>query len=184
MADNEEITKSFKVLSDAEAKAHGLPTEPTADDIAEGERARAETQRGFPKAPQPAVSPLVAPQPKKYAELSASTRAEMEAGHKLLGGGGLSPEATYERSLKDPAAANTAPPVEIEPPAAPPTEAAKIEMEAGRTLLERDNAEQARVKQAVNESNARLAEAGAPANPRTDLAYTDQPPTPPEPPKE
>lgn len=168
----EEPVKAFKVLTDEEALEQGLPLVPTAEDIAEGERARAgqPSSAGPDPAPVP-VSPLIEARPKTWAELPQRVRDELEAGRRALGGGGLSAEEAYNRSLEPPKPVPAEPAI-VEEPRPEPNERAKLEMAAGAAVLRAKQAELERVQRVNAERQAKLLEIGAPANPATDLAYT------------
>lgn len=168
----QQVEKAFKVLDDKEAAELGLPTEPTPEDIAEGERARAAAAEGVPALqPSPEQSPLVAPRPKRWDELPPRVRAELEAGRAALGSGGLSAEEAYNKSIAE-VPPPPLPPPEMPEPQAEPTERTRTEMAAGAASLRRHQDEIERSQRIAAELRARAVEAGAPASATTDLNYT------------
>lgn len=168
---DDEVEKAFKVLTDEESRELGLPTEPTPEDIAEGERARATTGGDPPATVPPEQSPLVAPKPKRWEELPQRVRDELEAGRRALGGGGLSAEQAYYRSLEEPRVVPPPPMLEpVEPPPVP-TERTKVEMAAGAAALRRHQDEIAHSQRIAAELKAKAVAEGAPADAMADLNY-------------
>lgn len=107
-------------------------------------------------------------------QLPQKTRLELEAGHRALGGAGLSAQQTYEASLhpKPPELAITQPLIATdEPRLFEPTEQTKREQEQGREVLARHRMMQEEAVQIAAKHAARLLEADAPAK-NSDLDYT------------
>lgn len=143
-----EAQRAFRVISDEEAAGFGLPVELTEADTLREELAslraaiasgtvRDQGMRSLPplttETPAEPVPPFV-----PWDQLPARTRAELEAGRALIGGG-LPAREAYERSQNY---RRPPEPMVFTPPPDPPgpaiSNATQRELQAGRDLMERN----------------------------------------------